>query len=858
MSNSNFKNRLLSFYGKKDTDFPETNSINGSEKVAIVQDNLNVLTTINDLLSLASVGFILAPKSANTIEEVAQWFKTLSKGKGQSLGAVVSYYDRDSDMYEVVRYIGQNLNPISIENVNNWEWFTSGASSFKGLFNTERELREGIKNPKVGDHAFVGNTIAESYLYICNRRGVWIKSKKLFKDFVSKNDVVFSYEVGDTLEMYDEYIAEKAFSDLDGNPIHTTYAKKSDIAYYIKDIKNRTNKELEKLVSQASNKLLINTDDLRFGLGDKLEFADRLNTDESKYGFVYFHNNLFINENYFSKQENIIYYIRFNHNLSGSTINIPDNTILDFTGGGAFSSGTLNFGKNCIIRILDRSQLDNITFTGNPVKTLDASLASQGEPGLSAYEEAKKKGLPNTDTFEGWIESFKGKDGKTPEITISSNDTWVIDGVDTMKKSKGEDGKGIQGNPGTKGDKGDDGITPKFKVEDNWLQVSYDRGVMWEKLFEFSSTHQPPKISRPNVYSFSKTALDEVTNEKLKTRNYNGEIYKGDVMDDNSFTYKSTILHESISTILYGDTETYSENTRFGEKNSTYRYAYDATRFNWKSENIVVLTYDKVNYRTGSLDWKDPSVEYPTSDIYFSTKSNLNEVSFSTVSNKITNLKAHKVSNEGIIGIGILGIDFNTKLKEYPLENISIYDAIYVYRKIQKGEAEFLREEGVISLYKKATTAGSIDSTFVKIIDPKTSKTAVVINNTKVSEINYYVVAISNGDTSGVNINTDVSSNISITKVHQFGTEVIPLGNTYILDMDYPTTILVTTPLDKAPNVRTNTPTSGDSNRVETKRNSDLSRITFYTTKNVLENDISILAQDRNNTGVNIVDEDLF
>ena len=77
MGNSDFKNLLLSFYGVKDTDFSDSTPLTGEERIAVVQNNLNVLATVNDLLSLIPCGFLNAPKNINTLDKAMDWFSNL-------------------------------------------------------------------------------------------------------------------------------------------------------------------------------------------------------------------------------------------------------------------------------------------------------------------------------------------------------------------------------------------------------------------------------------------------------------------------------------------------------------------------------------------------------------------------------------------------------------------------------------------------------------------------------------------------------------------------------------------------------------------------------------------------------------
>lgn len=64
---------------------------------------------------------------------------------------------------------------------------------------------------------------------------------------------------------------------------------------------------------------------------------------------------------------------------------------------------------------------------------------------------------------------------------------WLLDDNGHMIPTTGEDGK--DGENGIHGVNGQDGITPKFKIEEDYWYISYDNGVTWEKLGKASGTN---------------------------------------------------------------------------------------------------------------------------------------------------------------------------------------------------------------------------------------------------------------------------------------------------------------------------------------------------------------------------------
>ena len=532
MGNSDFKNRLLSFYGVKDTDFSDSTPLTGEERIAIVQNNLNVLATVNDLLSLIPCGFLNAPKNINTLDGATDWFSKLKPSQGKKIGAVVSYFDTDSGVAEVMRFVGGNTLPETIKDSTNWEWFNSGSATFKGLFNNEQELRLSAPSPKVGDRAFVCDTLENSTLYVCSKNGTWRKSKRLFNDIVSKFDAVFSVENGEQLEMYDEFIADKALMDAEGNEIHNTYLRISDREVLIKYVKEQLEKIKNEKFSGLNDKnkmfLNLNPDDLAWDMEDRLSFAERPNNTKSKYGFVYLRNEKPLTDDSFSRTgDKIIYAIRFNHDLGGRTINIPDNTVLDFTYGGSFTNGTLNLGKNVIIRTFDRDQID-VKINGS-------------------YK---------------LMESFTNANGETIVPTPP--------------------------------------LTPK-PVE--------------------------PTVVNANVYSSTNNTYTAIDTNNLENSNYAGNIYQGNVMSDGTFIVKKSLVHSTTNEVVYGDQPTYTENTQFGSKGATFKYAYNQVTHYWKDGQNTVFSYSAIAGRNAGADYVEPTapVTVARANVYSFSKTSFDE-----------------------------------------------------------------------------------------------------------------------------------------------------------------------------------------------------------------------------------------
>lgn len=99
-----------------------------------------------------------------------------------------------------------------------------------------------------------------------------------------------------------------------------------------------------------------------------------------------------------------------------------------------------------------------------------------------------KDGKDGTDGKDG----IDGKDGVTPIISVMKdvdgvyywtvNGEWLLVNGQKVKASSTDGKDGENGTNGVNGINGKDGITPKFKIEDEYWYVSYDNGQSWEKL----------------------------------------------------------------------------------------------------------------------------------------------------------------------------------------------------------------------------------------------------------------------------------------------------------------------------------------------------------------------------------------
>lgn len=642
MGNSDFKNRLLSFYGVKDTDFSDSTPLTGEERIAIVQNNLNVLATVNDLLSLIPCGFLNVPKNINSLDKAMEWFSKLKPSQGKKIGAVVSYFDTDSGVAEVMRFVGGNTLPETIKDSTNWEWFNSGSATFKGLYNNEQELKLSAPSPKVGDHAFVGDNLENSTLYVCSKNGTWRKSKRLFNDIVSKFDAVFSVENGEQLEMYDEFIADKALMDAEGNVISDTYLRISDREILIENIKKQIEdikKEKFAGINEKNKTFLnLNPDDLAWDMEDRLSFAERPNNTKSKYGFVYLRNEKPLTDDSFSRTgDKIIYAIRFNHDLGGRTINIPDNTVLDFTYGGSFTNGTLNLGKNVIIRTFDRDQIDvkingqyklmesvtTITPTPEPTPPPTPKPTPNPDPIVPPTPKPVEPTVVNANVYSSTNNKYTALDTNNLKNSNYTGNIYqgdvMSDGTFKVKKSlvystTNEVVYGNQPSYSNGTQFGPKGSTYKYaynQVNHYWKEsqntvFTYSTITGRNAGADYVEPTAPVTVVRANVYSFSKNSFDEATSAKALERDYKNNLYLGNLMSDGTFQYIKDVVPAVGNVNLFGRTESETDvRNLVTTKSAEYKYSYLTRQARWV-DGANVIEYHKIVQRKPEYDYVAP------------------------------------------------------------------------------------------------------------------------------------------------------------------------------------------------------------------------------------------------------------
>ena len=124
----------------------------------------------------------------------------------------------------------------------------------------------------------------------------------------------------------------------------------------------------------------------------------------------------------------------------------------------------------------------------------NSSSAQQGDEQIMAvYEQyvvyVEAQGQTPL-SYEAWLATIKGEDGKDGAVGKSAYEIWIANGysgtqADFLNWLKGEKGdKGDQGLQGLQGAQGANGVTPQLRINQttNEWEVSYDNGATWSSL----------------------------------------------------------------------------------------------------------------------------------------------------------------------------------------------------------------------------------------------------------------------------------------------------------------------------------------------------------------------------------------
>ena len=486
--------------------------------------------------------------------------------------------------------------------------------------------------------------------------GTWRKSKRLFNDIVSKFDAVFSVENGEQLEMYDEFIADKALMDAEGNVISDTYLRISDRDIFINGINEKIDKirkeKFEPLKKDIKNSFQLNPDDLTWDMDDRLSFAERPNNTKSKYGFVYLRNEKPLTDDSFSRTgDKIIYAIRFNHDLGGRTINIPDNTVLDFTYGGSFTNGTLNLGKNVIIRTFDRDQID-VKINGS-YKLMESFTNANGETIVPTPPPTPKPVEPtvvNANVYSSTNNTYTALDTNNLKNSNYAGNIYqgdvMSDGTFKVKKSlvHSTTNEVVYGNQPSYTNStqfGSKGSTFKYaynQVTHYWKDgqntvFSYSTITGRNAGADYVEPVAPPTRLRRVVISYNENSFVEASKANVTAKKYTGNLYQGDLYSDNTLKNATTVQHTTENLVFYSKVNNMTElDDTSNSVGELYKYAYNIVKHNWhfnfKPDSNDPAPYDITYYtvtgRRPESDYSAP-VTVARANVYSFSKTSFDE-----------------------------------------------------------------------------------------------------------------------------------------------------------------------------------------------------------------------------------------
>ena len=145
-----------------------------------------------------------------------------------------------------------------------------------------------------------------------------------------------------------------------------------DLQGVVDTIRNWVNSFIQDLITEATR---LNPEDLNKNSSNQIQLADRGSTDGM--GYVILRKNKTFAEQV--TKENTIYEIRYDFDLNGATITIPEGCTLDFQGG-SLQNGTL-IGNNTLVLPLGLKIEDYIS----------ASITGNYREGQIVYDSALKK-----------------------------------------------------------------------------------------------------------------------------------------------------------------------------------------------------------------------------------------------------------------------------------------------------------------------------------------------------------------------------------------------------------------------------------------------------------------------------------
>ena len=379
--------KKLQLGGVKDTQFPIAESLKGNETMAIVQQGQNkqlrLKTFIEKVGAYTISDFLNISKNSEdsyTLKEVLSLVDSVNRKAGQ----VITFMDSDSGDWAIYQFKGKSSKDWF--NTELWDNILAKVDShFKGWFVNECLLTTYYPRPMVGDYAFVGESLEDAVVYVCLKYGEWYNTNNSAMSFADKYKAVYSKDFGEFDVEMDETYADRATKDALGRVIHDTYVTLVGLSNFVGEeiLKQIVNIQIQDgsitwdKLSESVKQLLTSggevtnlpdDEDLTVNSDNQLKFADKTynENDFTGYGRVFLRKNMIdgsnVLEQYQISEANTRYIIQYVHCLNDSTIEVPENCILDFSAGGCFQNGTLVCNNTLIIAL--RSEDIDVTLEG--------------------------------------------------------------------------------------------------------------------------------------------------------------------------------------------------------------------------------------------------------------------------------------------------------------------------------------------------------------------------------------------------------------------------------------------------------------------------------------------------------------
>lgn len=306
-------------------------------------------------------------------------------------GIVLGFYgiDRSEDIEKPTWYLYQfNSNNIyDWNNLDKWIPIYDNVNKFKGFFRTENELKANVGLPKVGDYAYIGDSVDNAILWLCTENGKWTNTNTYANFYAHKTEAVYSKDFSELEYNIDEQYSDRAEKDALGRIIHMTYLTKEGVMTAIRQMITKAVAEInlppncvhvenldesvKQLIGNANITNLADNEDIvskEVNGINVLKFADKeySQTAFSGMGRVYLRKNMVdginVLEQYMINKPNTIYIVQYDYCMNGATIEIPENCVLKFEGG-SINRGAI-IGNDTILLSYNSNIKNNVELNG--------------------------------------------------------------------------------------------------------------------------------------------------------------------------------------------------------------------------------------------------------------------------------------------------------------------------------------------------------------------------------------------------------------------------------------------------------------------------------------------------------------